>query len=94
MAIIWSFFNGAMMIMVSVVIVAYLFYTISTEIIQKVHSDYLYLTTLFVILGILRYFQIVFVKNNRGSPTQIVLKDTFMQLNILRSALAFFWIYL
>lgn len=84
--------DGAMMIMASVVIVAYILYTTSIAVIQRLQSEYLYLTALFVILGIMRYLQIAFVENNSGSPTKIVLKDKFMQLTILAWVISFVWI--
>lgn len=87
-----QFLDGAMMIMASVVIVAYTLYTTSTEIIERVQSEYLYLTALFVILGILRYLQVAFVENNSGSPTRIVLKDRFIQLTLLAWTFSFAWI--
>ena len=87
-----QFLDTAMAIMASVVIVAYTIYTTSTEVIEKFHSDYLYLTALFVILGILRYLQIAFVHLNSGSPTRIVLKDHFMQLTIIAWIVSFAWI--
>ncbi len=87
-----QFLDTTMAIMASVVIVAYTIYTTSSPVIQKVHSKYLYLTALFVILGILRYLQITFVYKDSGSPTKIVLKDRFMQLVILGWIITFVWI--
>lgn len=84
--------DGAMMIMASVVIVAYILYTTSVTNIQRLQSEYLYLTTLFVILGIMRYLQLAFVVNDSGSPTRIVLKDRFMQLTIMAWIFSFIWI--
>ena len=81
--------DGAMMIMASVVIVAYILYTTSNDVIQRLHSEHLYLTALFVILGILRYLQIVFVEQNGGSPNNILLKDKFIQVTILAWILSF-----
>ena len=66
--------DGAMMIMASVVIVSYLLYTTSLEVINRINNEYLYLTSFFVILGVLRYMQISFVENNSGSPTKVLLK--------------------
>ena len=86
------FIDGAMMIMASVVIVAYILYTTSTDVIQRLHSEHLYLTALFVVLGILRYLQIVFVEQNSSSPTNILLKDKFIQITILAWILSFAWI--
>ncbi len=89
-----EFINAAMMMMASVVVVAYIFYTISPEIQNKYHSQYLYLTVLFVLIAILRYMQITFVEQNSGNPAKILLKDLFLQLTIVAWLAAFvFLIY-
>jgi len=86
------FLDTAMAIMAAVVIVAYIQYTTSTEVIERVHNEYLYLTAFFVILGIMRYLKIAFVLKNSGSPSNIVLKDRFMQLILIGWILSFAWI--
>jgi decaprenyl-phosphate phosphoribosyltransferase len=86
------FLEGTMMIMASVVIVTYILYTTSVEVIQRLHNGYVYLTTIFVIVGILRYLQIVLLENKSGEPTQIVLKDNFMRIIILAWLISFIWI--
>ena len=73
-----EFVNAVMVFMAGVIVVAYIFYTISLD-----SNNRLYLTAFFVILGILRYMQITFVEQTSGSPTKIVLKDKFLQLTIL-----------
>lgn len=78
-----KFLDTSMMIMASVIIVAYIMYTVSPDIIVKMHTDKLYFTVVFVILGLMRYMQITFVENKSGSPTEIVLKDSFLRLSIL-----------
>jgi len=87
-----QFLDTAMAIMASVVIVAYTIYTTSPEVAVRVHSEYLYLTALFVILGIMRYLQIAFVLKDSGSPTKIALKDRFIQLTLIGWVLTFAWI--
>ena len=84
--------DGAMSIMASVVIVSYLLYTTSTAVIQRLQTEHVYLTTLFVIIGVMRYLQITFVQLESGSPTRIVIKDRFLQVTILAWALSFVWI--
>ena len=84
-----EFVNAAMIVMASVVIVAYIFYTISQPINTGLAGNYLYMTVFFVIIGIIRYLQIIFVENNSGSPTEIVLKDRFLQVNIILWAITF-----
>ena len=84
--------DGAMMIMSSVVIVTYILYTTSTEVVERLKTEYLYITSVFVILGVMRYLQITFVEKNSGSPTQILLKDHFVQLVVLGWILSYVWI--
>jgi len=85
------FLDSAMAIMASVVIVSYILYTTSAEIMEKFDNEHLYLTALFVILGVLRYMQIVFVDEDGGSPTEILWKDRFIQLNSMCWVLVFAW---
>ena len=84
--------DGTMMVMSAVVIVAYLLYTTSQEIIEKFQNENLYLTTLFVIFGLMRYLQITLVEKNSGSPTEIILKDVIMQINLVLWISSFVWI--
>lgn len=78
-----EFVNASMVLMSGVVLVSYILYTVSESVMEKLGTQYLYLTTFFVLLGIIRYMQITFVEQNSGSPTKIVLKDRFLQLTIL-----------
>jgi decaprenyl-phosphate phosphoribosyltransferase len=78
-----EFVNAGMIIMAPVILVSYISYTVSPQIIEQFHTKYLYLTVLFVILGILRYMQITFVENNSGNPTKILLTDRFIQIAII-----------
>jgi len=81
-----EFVNAAMVLMAGVVIVSYIQYTISAEVIARLGSHYLYLTSFFVILGVLRYMQITFVEEDSGSPTKVVIRDSFLKMTI------FFWL--
>ena len=87
-----KFLDTAMAIMASVVIVAYIMYTISEEVVKRIHSEHLYLTSLFVILGIMRYLQITFVKLESANPVKIILQDRFIQLTVLGWILSFMWL--
>lgn len=78
-----EFVNAAMVLMAGVVVVSYIQYTISPEVIERIGTEYLYLTSFFVVLGILRYMQITFVEQDSGSPSKIVIKDTFLKVTIL-----------
>ena len=84
--------DGTMMVMSAVVIVAYLLYTTSQEIVEKFQNENLYLTTLFVIFGLMRYLQITLVEKNSGSPTETIFKDKIMQINLALWVLSFVWL--
>ena len=84
--------DSTMLIMSAVVIVAYIQYSTSQEIIEKFQNENLYLTTLFVIFGIMRYLQITFVEKKSASPTEIILTDKIIQINCLLWVLSFMWI--
>ena len=84
--------DGTMLVMSAVVIVAYLLYTTSQEIIEKFQNENLYLTTLFVIFGLMRYLQITLVEKNSGSPTETIFKDKIMQINLVLWVLSFVWL--
>ena len=84
--------DGSMLVMSAIVIVAYIQYSTSLEIINKFNNENLYLTALFVIFGIMRYLQIAFVEKKSGSPTEIILKDKTMQINLILWASSFAWI--
>ncbi|MBC8769838.1 decaprenyl-phosphate phosphoribosyltransferase [Arenibacter sp. BSSL-BM3] len=73
-----KFVEGSMMIMSSVTIVTYILYTTSAEVVGRLESKFVYLTSIYVILGILRYMQLSFVEKNSGSPTDLVFKDSFL----------------
>ena len=87
-----EFVNASMVLMAGVVIVSYIQYTISPEVIARLGSHYLYLTSFFVILGVLRYMQITFVEQNSGSPTKVLIRDTFMKLTIIFWLISFIMI--
>ncbi len=77
-----AFIQSAMMMMASVVIVSYIFYTISDEVQARIGSDKLYYTVFFVILGILRYLQLTLVDGDSGNPTKLLYRDRFIQFTI------------
>jgi 4-hydroxybenzoate polyprenyltransferase len=78
-----EFVNAGMVLMAGVIIVSYIFYTVSDAVIARLHTEHLYLSAFFVILGIMRYMQVTFVEEQSGSPTKVVLNDRFLQLTIV-----------
>lgn len=85
-----DFINSCITLLSAVVIVAYIMYTVSQEVTERFNSDYLFITTIFVIAGIMRYLQIIFVENKSGSPTKIFVKDKFILLTIAAWIMSFY----
>ena len=84
-----TFINQAITITASVTLVCYIMYTVSPEVKANFHTDYLYLTSVFVLLGLLRYIQLAVVDKKSGDPTKVLLRDRFTQLIVLAWGLSF-----
>lgn len=78
-----EFVNSAMTAMAAIITVAYIMYTVSPEVEARMGNRFLYGTTFFVILGLLRYFQVSMVYKKSGSPTKVLLKDKMLPLIVL-----------
>lgn len=78
-----TFIDNCMVAMAAITIVSYIMYTMSHEIITKFKTDYLYLTTIFVIFGVMRYLQITIVEQRSADPAEILVKDSFIKITIL-----------
>ncbi len=78
-----KFLDSAMVMTASIVILAYILWTFSTEIADQLDGDHLYLTSVFVILGMMRYMHIAFVQGKSGNPSIVLLRDRFLQLVLL-----------
>ena len=99
-----EFLNVILALVCSVIIVAYFMYTMSPEVQERIanagnpstsqsHGAYrLYYTCLFVLGGIMRYLQIIFVQAASGSPTKILYKDRFIQATIVLWIASFYLI--
>ncbi len=86
-----EFLNVSMIIMTAVIIISYVMYTISPMILNRNHGDKIYLTVIWVILGVLRYLQQTIVFNKTGSPTKTLFKDHFLQV-VLAGWIISFWV--
>ncbi len=87
-----AFMNQAIGIVASITMVCYIMYTVSPEVTERFHSHYVYITSVFVLAGIIRYLQVTLVDVRSGSPTKILLKDRFIQTCIIGWVVTFFFI--
>jgi len=86
-----DFVNSCMTMIASVIVVAYLMYTISDEVVARLGNNLVY-TSVFVIAGLMRYLQITLVEKNSGSPTKLLYKDSFIKIVLAGWILSFFWL--
>ena len=99
-----EFLNVILALVCAVIVVAYFMYTMSPDVQQRIvnarqvpgkngEGAYrLYYTCLFVLAGIMRYLQIIFVQAASGSPTKILYRDRFIQATILLWIASFYLI--
>lgn len=84
-----TFIQSGMVLMAAVVMVSYIMYTMSPEVIARMGTDKLYITGLFVLIGLLRYLQLTLVFEKSGNPSKILLKDRGIQISLLLWILSF-----
>jgi 4-hydroxybenzoate polyprenyltransferase len=77
------FIDTAITTVIGALLVSYLIYTTDVSVMTRIGSHSLYLTTPFVIAGVLRYLQITVVEERSGSPTALALTDKFLVLTVL-----------
>lgn len=78
-----TFINQSITVTAAITVVCYIMYTISPEVTSRTNFQYVYLTTVFVLLGLLRYMQLTSVDEKSGDPTKLLYHDRLIQLDIL-----------
>ncbi len=78
-----QFMNQTIAVIASVTLVAYMMYTVSDEVMERLGSHRVYVTAVFVLMGILRYMQLTIVDVKSGSPTKVLMHDRFVQACIV-----------
>lgn len=69
------FLNSSLSMLGAVLIIGYILYTLQPKYGKGPDSEYLYITALPVLFGILRYLQLTIVENRSGNPTKIAYSD-------------------
>ena len=84
--------NQAIGIVAGITMICYIMYTVSPEVVQHFDTSYLYLTSILVLIGLLRYIQLTVVDKKSGDPTRALLSDRLLQVIVVAWGLAFFTI--
>ena len=73
-----EYLDTVITVVLGALLIAYLMFTTGEYAVRKFETEWLYLTTPFVIAGVLRYLQITIIEKRSGSPTRIALQDHFL----------------
>jgi 4-hydroxybenzoate polyprenyltransferase len=84
-----DFMNQVITLTATIIMVAYIMYTLSPDVMERFHCQYVYVTSIFVLAGIIRYLQVTIVDAQSGSPTKVLMHDRFLQSCVLGWILAF-----
>lgn len=87
-----EFMDKLLSINSSTLLVAYLLFITSEDVLTRYPSKYLMLTFLFVLIGVFRYNQITSVDNKGSSPLKILFEDIFLQITLFLWLVTFFFI--
>ena len=87
-----EFINACLSAFSGIITVAYIMYTISPEVTDRLGTNWLFGTTAFVVAGLMRYLQITFVEQKSGSPTTVLFKDKFILITLVGWILSFYLI--
>lgn len=84
-----DFINASLTMMGAVIIVTYISYCVSEEVISRFGNPYVYATTIFVIAGLMRYLKISLTDLKSGSPVKTLYSDKFIIVTMLGWILSF-----
>lgn len=86
-----NFLNYTMIMLSSVIIVSYIMYTVSADIQLRFGTGHLFITVFWVVAGILRYLQLLFVFDSKENPVRLLIKDHPLKLILLAWFLNFLY---
>ena len=78
-----GFLDQMIAIVTAATVMSYALYTISDETVDKFGTNHLYYTIPFVLYGIFRYLYLVHKRDEGGNPTQTIITDIPLIVNVL-----------
>jgi decaprenyl-phosphate phosphoribosyltransferase len=85
-----EFINLVLPILSAIILVSYLMYALSPEVAGRLGTDRVYYTFLFVLAGVMRYLQLVYIHNDSGSPVKLLYRDRFIQACLVAWIVSFY----
>lgn len=84
------FVDVCMGLLTAVLVMSYILYCLSPDVIQRRNGEWVYLSAILVLAGMFRYLQITIVKHGSFSPTRVLCHDRFIQAVVAVWTLFFF----
>jgi 4-hydroxybenzoate polyprenyltransferase len=78
-----AFLDQMIAVVTASTVIAYALYAMSPEVQEKLHTNYLGVTVPFVLYGIFRYLYVLNMKGEGGSPSQVLIEDKPLLLNVI-----------
>lgn len=78
-----EFLDAMIAVVSAATVIAYAIYTIWPATVQKFNTDKMIYTLPFVIFGLFRYMYLVLIVNKGGNPSEVLLKDMPLVIDIL-----------
>lgn len=78
-----SLLDHLISVVTAAVLVIYMLYTFSTEVMQKLGTDKLFVTIPFVVYGVFRYLYLIHREEGGGSPTRVLIGDRPILLTVM-----------
>lgn len=86
------FLDISLGMLAGVILIGYILYTLQPRTIEQFSTEYLYITALPVLCGLLRYLQLTIVDNRSGNPSKIVYSDRAIRATVAIWLLLFIFI--
>jgi 4-hydroxybenzoate polyprenyltransferase len=78
-----EFLDAMIAVVTASTVIAYAIYTIWPATVDKFHTDRLIYTVPFVVFGLFRYMYLVIMKNRGGSPSEVLVSDCPLVIDIV-----------
>lgn len=84
--------DASLILIAIITAITYVLYTFSDEIVRRLNTDYLFLSAVFVCMGLSRYLFITIVKGEGRSPVAAILSDKLLQMSVVLWLFYFSWV--
>jgi 4-hydroxybenzoate polyprenyltransferase len=78
-----EFLDAMIAVVTAATVIAYAIYTIWPATVDKFHTEHLIYTVPFVVFGLFRYMYLVIMKNRGGSPSDVLVSDLPLVIDII-----------